>query len=116
MLSSFYDHAVRRFQCYTLVFPSDFYSGNKDQRTFTVTGDFLRSVYSDYLRASRLPSPFKLQAPVTVNPTYNIPTTNYSQLNINKIMTADLQTTGVTGEKLTELNKVIEEPSDTFPI
>jgi hypothetical protein len=116
LLSSFYDHAVRRFQCYTLVFPSDFYSGNKDQRTFTVTGDFLRSVYSDYLRASRLPSPFKLPAPVTVNPTYNIPTTNYSQLNINKIVTADLQTTGVTGEKLTELNKVIEEPSDTFPI
>ena len=81
-----------------------------------MTGDFLRSVYSDYLRASRLPNPFKLPAPVVANPNYSIPTTNYSQLNINKIVTADLQTTGVTGKNLTELNKVIEEPSDTFPI
>ena len=116
LLSSFYNHAIQRYECYTLVFPSDLYNGNKDQRTFTVTGDFLRSVYSDYLRASRLKNTFKLPAPINLDPTYNIPTTNYTEKNLNKIITADLQTSGVTGENLIELNKIIQTNSDTFPI
>ena len=116
LLSSFYNHSIQRFECYTLEFPSELYPGNKQQRTFTVTGDFLRSIYSDYLRASRLPSPFKLPAPINLNPTYTIPKTDFTELNLNKIITADLQTTGVSGKKLDTLNKIIETGSDTFPI
>ena len=116
LLSSFYNHAIQRFECYTLVFPSDLYAGTKDERTFTVTGDFLRSVYSDYLRASRMKSPFKLPAPINLDPTYEIPTTSFTERQLNKIITADLQTTDVIGKNLVELNKEIEKPSDTFPI
>ena len=86
LLSSFYDHAVRRFQCYTLVFPEDFYPGTKDERTYTVTGDFLRMVYSDYLRASRLPNKLKIPAPVNLDDTYDIPTTDFTEKELNKMM------------------------------
>ena len=97
-------------------FPKDLYGGSKDERTFTVTGDFLRSVYSDYLRASRFKSPFKLPAPINLDAKYDIPVTSYNEWQLNKIITADLQTTDVTGIKLNVLNKEINLPSDTFPI
>ena len=116
LLSSFYNHAIQRYECYTLEFPKDLYGGTKDERTFTVTGDFLRSVYTDYLRASRFKSPFKLPAPINLEPTYTIPVTSYTEWQLNKIITADLQTTDVTGKKLDVLNKEINLPSDTFPI
>jgi len=86
LLSSFYNNAVQRFECYTLVFPSDFYAGDKNARTFTVTGDFLRMVYSDYLRASRLPNKLKIPAPRNLDATYEIPTTSYTETELNKMM------------------------------
>ena len=86
LLSSFYDHAVRRFQCYTLVFPADLYPGTKNERTYTVTGDFLRMVYSDFLRASRLPNNLKIPAPRIIDNTYDIPTTSYTETELNKMM------------------------------
>lgn len=37
------------FQCYTLVFPEDFYPGNQSERTIRITNDYLRGIYRNYL-------------------------------------------------------------------
>jgi hypothetical protein len=87
LTNSFYIHSVQRFQCYTLVFPSDLYPGTKQDRTFVVTNDFLKSVYSQYLRLSRGVNPYKLPAPVTVASTpYTVPTTNLTQNELTQII------------------------------
>jgi hypothetical protein len=73
LVSSFYDHSVQRFQCYTL--PEDLYAGTPAERTYTVTGDYLRAIYSTFLRYQRLGSTIKLPQPINLNVNYNIDTT-----------------------------------------
>ena len=82
MVQSFRVHSEQIYLCYTLVFPAELYPGTKAERTFTVTNDFLKAVYSQYLRASRLPSPYRLPAPQNITPDYNVPASNltYGQL------------------------------------
>ncbi len=89
LTNSFYIHSVQRYQCFTLVFPADLYPGTKQERTFTVTNDFLKSVYSQYLRYSRMPNPYKLPAPVIDNIPYVVPTTNLTQAELTKIINGD---------------------------
>ena len=84
LVSSFYDHAVQRFQCYTFTLPSDLYEGNKNDRTYTVTGDFLRSIYSTFLRAQRIGSNLKLPAPINLDRDYDIPTTDFTKEELIK--------------------------------
>ena len=80
LVSSFYDHSVQRFQCYTLTLPADLYSGTPAERTYTVTGDYLRAIYSTFLRYQRLGSTIKLPQPINLNVNYNIDTT-FNNLN-----------------------------------
>jgi hypothetical protein len=70
------------------VFPSDLYTGTKRERTFVVTNDFLKMVYSSYLRNGRYNNPYKLPAPVSIvnHQTYVLPTTNLSEAELNKMM------------------------------
>ena len=86
LTNSFYVYSVQRFQCFALVFPKDLYRGTKKERTFTVTNDFLRSVYSQYLRNSRLGNPYKLPAPVIDKIPYNVPETNLNQAELTHII------------------------------
>ncbi len=86
LTNSFYIHSVQRYQCFVLTFPADLYPGNQKQRTFTVTNDFLKAVYSEYLRKSRWPSPFRLPAPIVQSIPYVIPTSNMTETELNKYM------------------------------
>jgi hypothetical protein len=86
LTNSFYIHSVQRFQCYTMVFPKDLYEGTVKERTYTVTNDFLKSVYSQYLKWSRLGNPYKLPAPYTLNKPYNLPITDLSQTQLTEII------------------------------
>ena len=81
LTNSFYVYSVQRFQCYTLTFPEDLYPGSKADRTFTVTNDFLRAVYSQYLRFSRSNISYKLPAPIYIknHQDYVLPTTTLTQ-------------------------------------
>ncbi len=72
LVSSFYNHAVQRYECFTLTLPSDLYKGTHQERTYTVTGDYLRFVYSTFLRHQRLKSTLKLPAPLNLDNTYNM--------------------------------------------
>jgi hypothetical protein len=107
---SFYVFSVQKFQCYTLVFPKDLYVGTKAERTFTVTNDFLKSVYSQYLRNSRIGNPYKLPAPI-------IDKIPYNPLKINFPQAPYLQPS-LTDETLTqpELTEIINNNSDSFTI
>ena len=89
LTNSFYIHSVQRFQCYVLTFPADLYPGSLKERTFTVTNDFLKAVYSQYLRYSRLPNSLKLPAPIIQNIPYVIPTSNMTETELNKYMNGD---------------------------
>jgi len=88
LTNSFYIHSVQRFQCYKLVFPADLYPGNVEDRTFVVTNDFLKAVYSQYLRTSRLNINYKIPAPIAISThqNYVLPTTNLSEKDLNKYM------------------------------
>jgi hypothetical protein len=79
LVNSFNVFAEQRFLCYKLVFPADLYPGTVSQRTFTVTNDFLKSVYSQYLKFGRYKNPYKLPAPVVRNIPYTLPP--YPELN-----------------------------------
>mgnify|MGYP003975527623 CR=1 FL=1 len=79
LVSSFYNNAIQRYECYTLTLPSDLYAGTHVERTYTVTGDFLRSVYSTFLRSQRLGSSLKLPAPLNIDNTYDLETTTYTK-------------------------------------
>jgi hypothetical protein len=91
LVNSFRVFSEQRFQCYTLVFPKDLYLGTKKERTFTVTGDFLKSVYSDYLKRSRSQyrSLYKLPAPIIDNIPYKVPITNLTQTELTEIINND---------------------------
>ncbi len=86
LTNSFYIYSVQRYQCFTLTFPKDLYPGTKKERTFTVTNDFLRSVYSTYLKNSRMGNPYKLPAPYTMHKNYVLPQTNYTQAEMTEII------------------------------
>jgi len=89
LVSSFYNNAIQRFECYTLTLPSDLYKGTHAERTFTVTGDFLREIYSTFLRSQRLGSSLKLPAPLNIDDTYDIQTTDFTQEELIKQMNDD---------------------------
>ena len=86
LVNSFRVFSEQRFQCFTLVFPKDLYAGTKQERTFTVTNDFLRSIYSQYLRYSRLGNIYKLPAPIVENIPYIVPITNLTQSQLTEII------------------------------
>jgi len=86
LTNSFRVFSEQKFLCYTLVFPKDLYSGNKQQRTFTVTNDFLKSVYSQYLKNSRFNNPYKLPAPIIDNIPYVLPETNLNETELTSII------------------------------
>ena len=86
LVNSFRVYSEQRFQCYALIFPSDLYRGTKEERTFTVTNDFLKSVYSQYLKFSRMGNPYKLPAPVIDKIPYNVPITNLNQTELTEII------------------------------
>lgn len=90
LAESYRVHSEQRYQCYTLVFPPDLYSGTKEERTFVVTNDFLRAVYSQYLRFGRFNNPYKLPEPVSIDPTYNLPpAVPLTETELNKYMNND---------------------------
>lgn len=86
LASSFRDHAIQRYECYTLVLPSDLYKGTHKERTYVLTGDFLRSVYSTFLRNQRLGSTLKLPAPLNLDNDYNLEKTTFTQKELNQQM------------------------------
>jgi hypothetical protein len=69
---------------YTAVFPADLYPGSKDDRTILLTGEFLKAVYSQYLRESRYGNPYgyKLPCPRVINPSYVLPVVNKSKAQL----------------------------------
>lgn len=85
LTSSFYNHAVQRYECFTLTLPSDLYKGTHEERTFTVTGDYLRGIYSTFLRNQRLTSAIKLPAPLNLDNTYDM-NSNFSNLTKNEMI------------------------------
>ena len=89
LTNSFRVFSEQRFQCFTLVFPKDLYLGTKAQRTFTVTNDFLKSVYSQYLKFGRYNNPYKLPAPVIDKIPYNVPITTLTQNQLTEIINND---------------------------
>jgi hypothetical protein len=89
LTNSFRVYSEQRFQCYTLVFPKDLYPGTKQERTFTVTNDFLKSVYSTYLKFGRYKNPYRLPAPIIDNIKYTVPTTNFTQNQLTEIINND---------------------------
>ena len=86
LTNSFRVYSEQRFQCYVLVFPKDLYPGTKQERTFTVTNDFLRSVYSQYLKLGRYNNPYRLPAPIIDNIPYTVPITNLTQNELTEII------------------------------
>jgi hypothetical protein len=111
LTNSFYVYSVQRFQCYTLTFPSDLYPGTWKERTFTVTNDFLKSVYSQYLRNSRIGNPYTLPEPIT------LATKPYNPLKSSFPRSKDLQP-NLTNENLTQnqLTEIINKDTDMFII
>ncbi len=67
--NSFQYYVDQKFQCYKLVFPSDFYEGTEAERTFTITTEYLRNIYRNFLANPRyipyqsLPAPICVTAP-----------------------------------------------------
>jgi hypothetical protein len=110
LTTSFYKWSEQIYVNYTLTFPADLYAGSWKERTYSVTGEFLKSVYSQYLRNSRISNPYKLPSPRTLHVTYNIfkvPIPNQANLQPN-----------LTDENLTqnELTEIINDNSDSFII
>ncbi len=64
--NSFQYYDQQKFQCYKLVFPSDFYSGTESERTFTITTEYLRNIYRNYLANPRYVPYQSLPAPICV--------------------------------------------------
>ncbi len=62
--NSFEYYNQQKFQCYKLVFPSEFYSGTEAERTFTITTDYLRNIYRNYLANSNYIAYQPLPAPI----------------------------------------------------
>jgi hypothetical protein len=67
--NSFQYYDQQKFQCYKLVFPSDFYEGTEQERTFVITSDYLRTIYRNFLYNPRYIPYTALPAPIcTVAP------------------------------------------------
>ncbi len=68
--NSFQYYTDQKYQCYTLVFPSDLYEGTQQERTIVITSDYLRAIYRNYLANPQyipyqpLPSPVCVTNPV----------------------------------------------------
>ncbi len=81
MTRSFQNWSIQRYQTWTAEFPEDLYPGSKQDRTFLLTGEFLKAVYSQFLKESRYGNRygFKLPAPRSVNSNYTIPVFNLTK-------------------------------------
>jgi hypothetical protein len=62
--NSFQYYDQQKFQCYKLVFPSDFYEGTETERTFTITTEYLRNIYRNFLANPRYIPYVTLPAPI----------------------------------------------------
>ena len=89
LTNSFYVYSVQRFQCFVLTFPADLYPGTYKERTFTVTNYFLKAVYSEYLKKSRLGNPYRLPAPTSLSILYTLPTSDLNETELVKYMNQD---------------------------
>jgi hypothetical protein len=47
--NSFQYYATDKYQCFVVKFPADLYSGSEQERTFTITSDYLRTIYRNFL-------------------------------------------------------------------
>lgn len=86
MTRSFQNWSIQRYQTWTAVFPEDLYPGSVSERTVLLTGEFLKAIYTQYLRESRYGNPynFKLPAPRSVNPNYTIAVWNLNKTQLTK--------------------------------
>lgn len=64
--NSFQYYSDQKFQCYKLVFPSDFYEGTEQERTFTITTEYMRNIYRNFLANPRYIPYQPLPAPICV--------------------------------------------------
>jgi hypothetical protein len=64
--NSFQYYATDKYQCFVLKFPSDFYEGSESERTFTITSDYLRTIYRNYLANPQYIPYQSLPAPICV--------------------------------------------------
>ena len=65
--NSFQYYTDQKFQCYKLVFPSDFYEGTEAERTFTITTEYMRTIYRNFLANPRFIPYQALPAPICVS-------------------------------------------------
>ncbi len=91
MTRSFYKYSEFIYFNYTIVLPEDLYPGSKSDRTLLATNQFLKEIYSYYLRNSRYGNPykFKLPCPRTINPNYILPIFNLTQAQLTKLINGD---------------------------
>ncbi len=72
--NSFQYYTDQKFQCYTIVLPSDFYDGTLQERTFVTTTEYLRNIYRNFLANptfvpyQALPAPICITNPVPCAP------------------------------------------------
>jgi hypothetical protein len=81
MTRSYYNWSIQRYETWVAVFPEDLYPGTKEERTVLLTGEFLKAVYSQYLRESRYGNKlnFQLPCPRVINPNYIVPLFNLTK-------------------------------------
>lgn len=97
MTRSFQKWSLQIYETWTVNLPADLYPAFQDgSYKVLVTGQFLKAVYSQYLRESKLPNPgYMLPCPRDINPNYIIPIYNWNR---------------------TQLTKYINGNSDSYPI
>lgn len=97
MTRSYYNWSIQRYETWVTTLPEDLYPGTKEERTILLTGEFLKAVYTQYLRESRYGNKlnFQLPAPRSVNPNYVLPIYNFNK---------------------SQLIRYINGNSDSFPI
>jgi hypothetical protein len=67
--NSFQYYSDQKFECKKIIFPSDFYEGTEQERTFIITTEYMRTIYRNFLANPRyipyapLPAPICVTAP-----------------------------------------------------
>lgn len=97
MVRSFQKWSLQIYQTWVINLPADLYPAFQDgSYKVLVTGQFLKAIYSQYLRESKLANPgYMLPCPRDINPNYIIPVYNWNR---------------------TQLTKYINGNSDSYPI
>lgn len=62
--NSFQYYATDKYQCFVVKFPEDLYNGTEEERTFTITSDYLRNIYRNYLANNQYIQYQQLPAPL----------------------------------------------------